>query len=101
MRDIGSYYVDYSPMNHRTNNRIYTIEFKHQCSVEDFLTEWCDNNISEWGEFIIYHNRDVYHIKYDNGKYTIIGNMYDILKMPIIKATGYGGWGNSNFNLYI
>lgn len=101
MRNIGHFYVDYGPMNHKTNNRLYKVEFKKDCTVEDFLTEWCDNNLSEWGEFIIHYERSIYHIKYENGKYTLVGDLEEVLKSYINKATGYGGWGNSNFNLYI
>lgn len=101
MRDFGIYYVGYGPMNPHTNNRIYTIELKEECTVEDFMTQWCDNNVSEWGEFTVHYGRVVHHIKYDNGKYTVIGDMKEVLNETISKATGYGGWGNSNFNLYI
>lgn len=101
MRDIGSYYVEYGEMNPRTSNRVYTIELKGECTVENFMTQWCDNNISEWGEFIVHYGRKKHHIKYDNGKYTLIGDMRDVLHENIMKATGYGSWGHSNFNLYI
>lgn len=104
MRDLGSYYVEYGRMNSSTNMRIYKVEMKKQCTVDEFITEWCDNNISEWGTFKIKdenNGHQLHSIEYENGKFRIHGDSQRFLNKTVVQATGRGGWGNSDFNLYV
>lgn len=104
MRDLGKYYVEYGPMNQRTNQRVYRIEMKNECSVDDFITYWCDNNVSEWGTFTIKdetRGKTLCEINYENGKFSLSYTNMSFLNSIVSQATGKGGWGNSDFNLYI
>lgn len=104
MRDLGNYYVEYGPMNQKTNMRVYRVEMKKECTIEDFITQWCDNNVSEWGTFTIrdeMRGHVLCKIDYENGKFTLFSDAQTLLNNIVSQATGKGGWGNSDFNLYI
>lgn len=81
---------------------LYYITLLRDCTVKEFIEE-CLKDKNEWGDFGIYKEHNIFgepRCKYIYGELITAPFPENILNSKIKRATGSGGWTNSDFLFY-